>query len=61
MIRALVIGLMQSTNRASAGILIQNFNFGRNTGNEDHGTNLLLGFRFSAEGGFGVSSEHSDT
>ncbi len=42
MIRALVIGLMQSANRASAGILIKNFNFGRNTGNEDHGSKNYL-------------------
>ena len=40
MVRALVIGLMQSANRASAGILIKNFNFGRNTGNKDHGSTL---------------------
>jgi len=35
-IHALIIGLMQPADRASAGILIKNFNFGRNTGDEDH-------------------------
>jgi hypothetical protein len=36
MIHALIIRLMQTANRASAGILIKNFDFGRNTGNKDH-------------------------
>lgn len=40
MIRALVIGPMQSANRTSAGILIKNFNFGRNTGDKDHGSTI---------------------
>ena len=40
MIRALIIGLMQSANRASAGILVKNFNFRRNTGDKDHSSKV---------------------
>ena len=36
MVDALIIGLIQPANRASAGILIQNPYFGCNTGDEDH-------------------------
>ena len=35
-VHALIISLIQSANRASTGILIQNLNFGCNTGDEDH-------------------------
>jgi hypothetical protein len=38
---ALVIRLMQAANRTSAWILIQNFYFGCNTGDEDHGQSCL--------------------
>jgi hypothetical protein len=31
---------MQPADRASAGILIKNFNFARNTGDEDHGQKI---------------------
>ena len=36
MVHALIISLIQSANRASAGILIQNLYFRCNTGDEDH-------------------------
>jgi hypothetical protein len=39
---------MQAANRASAWILIQNFYFGCNTGDEDHGSTSL--FRFQVSG-----------
>jgi hypothetical protein len=41
MIHALIVSLVQSANRAPAGILIQNLNFGRNTGDENHVQKLL--------------------
>jgi hypothetical protein len=37
---ALVIRLMQAAKRTSAWILIQNFYFGCNTGDEDHGSKV---------------------
>jgi hypothetical protein len=36
MVDAFVVRLIQSANRAPAGILIQNFYFGCHTGDEDH-------------------------
>jgi hypothetical protein len=36
MVHAFIISLIQSANRAPAGILIQNLYFGRNTGDENH-------------------------
>ena len=36
MVDALIVSLIQSANRASARILIQNLYFGCNTGDEDH-------------------------
>jgi hypothetical protein len=36
MVHTFVIGLIQSANRAPAGILIQNLYFGCDTGDEDH-------------------------
>lgn len=50
MVHALIISLIQSANRASAGILIQNLYFGCNTGDEDHVQKVqhskFQGFRF---------------
>jgi hypothetical protein len=42
MVRALGIRLVQAANRASAWILIQNFYFGQNTGDQDHGSNIIF-------------------
>ncbi len=39
---ALRISLVRSTHRTPAWILVQNLFFGRNTGNEDHGSKFIL-------------------
>ena len=57
MIRAFVIGLMQAANRASAGILIKNFNFGRDTGNEDHGSTLPGVLEYWSIGALGIKDK----